>query len=42
MDRLPHNLGYNGNVRAERIQVDRAREPSVVVHATFREYAAEK
>ena len=37
----PHDLGYNGDARAERVQVDRARESAVVVHATLREYATE-
>jgi hypothetical protein len=36
-----HDLGYNCYVRAERVQVDCAREYTVVVHATLREYAAE-
>ena len=37
----PHDLGYDGDVRAESVQVDRAREFAVVVHATLREYAPE-
>ena len=39
--RLAHNLGYDGNLRSERIKVERAREFAIVVYAAFRKYAAE-
>ena len=38
--RLSHNLGYDGNLRSERIKIERAREFAIVVYAALRKYAA--